>query len=245
MADKSYIGKGSVFIKKIGVSGPARNIGNVHQFDVSQTLNERSLADFESISGGEANSGSRIDTVTATIQMRDVSAENLALGGLGKVTTIAAGTVTDEAHTGYKGGFLRTAFNIDTAVAPTVTGTGGTPTYVAGTDYTVRSAGIYITESSTIPDATALEISYTKKGGKRVDFMVEAGAEYEVTFAGLNEAQAGTAMTGAIWRFKPSPFQTLSLMGDDYAALDMTGKILRDATKTGADESQFYVVEVE
>ena len=29
------------------------------------------------------------------------------------------------------------------------------------------------------------------------------------------------------------------------ATLDLTGKILRDATKTGPDESQFYVAEVE
>lgn len=245
MADKSYIGKGSVFVKEIGVAGPSVNIGNVHQFDVSQTLSERSLADYESISGGEANSSSRIDSVTATLQLRDVSAANLALGGLGKVTTIAAGAVVDEPHTGYKGGFLRTAFNIDLSVAPTVTGTGGTPTYAAGTDYTVRAAGVLILEGSTIPDATALEISYTKKGGSRVDFLVASGKEFSVTFAGLNEAQAGTAMTGDIWRFKPNPFQTLSLMGDDYASLDLTGKILRDSTKTGPDESQFYVAEVE
>lgn len=237
--DKSYIGKGEIFGKRNGVNEAKRSFGNCHSLSISTSLQERSLADFRSTSGGSANSSSRIDTVTGSIDMRDVTAQNLAASGWGTVTAVTAGAVTDEAHTGYVGGLIRTAYNIDSAQTVTVTGTGGTPTYVAGTDYEVRPAGILVLSGGSISDSTALEISYTKLAGNRVEFMVASGVEYELTFDGLNEAQSGEPMVVDIWRFKPAPFQTFDLLGDDYATLTIAGEFLKDSTK-GAGESGFF-----
>ena len=244
MADYSYIGKGSVFAKRAGVAEAKRNLVNVHGLSVSIATAKRSLADFESISGGQANSSSRIDTVTGTLDLRNITAENLAMSGLGTVSAVAAGAVVDEAHTAYKGGLLRTAKHIDLTQTVTVTGTGGTPTYVAGTDYSVRAAGVVIAEASTIADGTAVEISYTAKAGKRVQFLVESSVEYELTFAGLNEAQSGAPVTVDVWRFKAEPFQSFDLMSDDYATLSISGEFLSDSTK-GTGESAFFRAEMD
>jgi len=237
--DKSYIGKGEIFGKRNGVAEAKRSFGNCHALNITTTLAERSLADFRSISGGSANSSARIDKVNGSIDFRDMTAENMATAGWGSVTAITAGTVTDEDHTGYVGGLNRTAFNIDTSQTVTVTGTGGTPTYVAGTDYEVRTAGILVLSGGSISDATALEVSYTKLAGNRVQFMVESGQEYELTFDGLNEAQGGEPMVVDVWRFKPAPFQTFDLMADDYATLTVAGEFIKDSTK-GAGESGFF-----
>ena len=243
MADYSYIGKGSHFWKVRGVAGPKRNIGNVHGLSISTTNTERSLADFESISGGDVNSSTRIDSVTATLSLRSVSAENLAMVGLGQVTAVTGGAVTGEAHTAYIGGFLRTANNIDVTVAPVVTGSGGTPTYVADTDYSVRAAGIEILEGGAITDALDIEIDYTSLSGKTVEFIVDSAKEFEITFAGLNEAIDGNPMTVDIWRFKPDPFQDLAFVGDDYADISLTGKLLSDDTKVGSGVSKYFKAE--
>jgi len=61
----------------------------------------------------------------------------------------------------------------------------------------------------------------------------------------LNEARSGKAVVIHIYRQKLGAAQNLALIGDDYAALEISGKVLKDTTKTGAGVSQYFKATLE
>lgn len=241
LADQSYIGKGRVFLAPYG-GGGGFEVGNVSKLEFSVSEEKKELLDHTSAGGGKRNSLSRITGVNVAMTLHDLNADNLKAAVFGAKASVAAGTVVDEAITGYLGGLSRTAFQIDTAVAPVVTHTSGTPTYVAGTDYEVTSAGIIALDGGAITDAQALKIDYTKDAGNVVEALTTTAQEYVLTFVGLNEAQSGKAVTIDIWRIKFGPLSNLSVIGDDFAALELAGEALSDSTKVGASISKYFKV---
>ena len=88
------------------------------------------------------------------------------------------------------------------------------------------------------------EVTYTDKKGDMVHALTAAAAELELVFLGLNEADSGSAVTVRAWRAKFGPTQSIPLIGDDYAALEMTGALLADGSKVGG-ESQYFQTFVE
>jgi hypothetical protein len=46
-------------------------------------------------------------------------------------------------------------------------------------------------------------------------------------------------------RVKVGAAQNIGLIGDDYAALEVSGKLLKDTTKNGTSVSQYFRVAIE
>lgn len=248
IADASYIGKGEIFIGPYAGGAAMVSVGNCSELTFNHGTEKKKLLDYTSAGGGNANSLERITEVTTNIKAHDVNAANLALGALGSTSTVATGTVTDEAHPTYKGGLVPLAFVPDTSASITVKNTTGVTTYVEGTDYVVNGAGIYILSGSTIANSVAgantIKVTYTKKAVNVLEAMVNTGLEYKLVFAGLNEAQSGKQVIVTIHRFKPGAAQNVAYIGDDYAALDLPGEALSDSAITGAGLSKFYKVQM-
>ncbi|MBF0131009.1 MAG: hypothetical protein HQL75_00270 [Magnetococcales bacterium] len=113
---------------------------------------------------------------------------------------------------------------------------------VAASEFTIKSAGIYIPETSTkfAATATPIKINYTKTAGINLQALVNAGFEYRIFFDGTNFANEGSPVTMDLFRAKFSPTKDLSMLGDDFAGLTLTASVLKDPTKTTTGDSQFF-----
>jgi hypothetical protein len=115
---------------------------------------------------------------------------------------------------------------------------------VAATDYTAAGAGVYLTDAASVTDGENLVIDYTKLAGNVIQALVGSAQEYELVFDGLNEARSGKPVIVQVFRQKLGATKSLSLIGEDYAALEFSGKALKDSTKTGVGVSQYFKVTV-
>lgn len=248
IADASYIGKGEIFIGPYNGLSKMFSIGNCSELTFSHSTEKKELLDYTSSGGGKANSIERITGVTMNIKAYDINAANLAIGALGSASAVAAGTVMNEPHVAYKGGLVAFDFLPDLSVAPVVTNVAGTTPYVAGTDYVLNNAGIYVLPGSAIPDAVSgavnLHVDYTKKASDVMQALVNSAQEYKLMFVGLNEAQSGKQATVVVHRFKPGAAQNIAMLGDDYASLDLPGEALSDSAITTAGLSKYYKVQM-
>jgi hypothetical protein len=119
----------------------------------------------------------------------------------------------------------------------------GRTSLVAGTDYEVRSSGVFVYAGRTLAGET-WTVGYTRVAADVVQALVSSGKEYEIVFDGLNEARSGKRTRITAYRVKLGAAQNLGLLGEDYAALEVTGKLLKDASKVGGI-SQYFRVEIE
>lgn len=239
MADKSFIGKGKVYLD-------GRFVGNVSEFVYGTTEEEKSLPDFTTTGGGNYNSIKRIQAVTTRMVFHDISAENLAEALFGSSSSVTATAVSNESiSTGTALDYLiETASMIDTDIAVTVTSDPAGTTYTEGTDYTVSAAGIVVLSTGTIPVSTPLLISYTKKAVDIVEALTGSGQEHRLVVDGLNEAQSGAPSKITVHRNKFGPADEVSAIGDDFAGVTLNGEALKDTTITTGGLSQFIQVQI-
>lgn len=115
---------------------------------------------------------------------------------------------------------------------------------VADTDYSDATAGIRLLAAARFTDGEGLTIDYTSASADVVQALTNAGKEYEIVFEGLNEARSGKAVVVTVYRGKLGAAQNLGLIGEDYGALEVSGKVLKDTTKTGAGVSQYFKVQM-
>lgn len=120
----------------------------------------------------------------------------------------------------------------------------GKTALVANTDYEVRPGGIFILAGASFTNGETLTLGYTKAAATVAQLLTAAGQEYELVFAGLNEARSGKKTLVTMHRVKPGFLQQLSLIGEDYAAMEVTAELLADTTK-GAGLSQYCVIAIE
>lgn len=116
---------------------------------------------------------------------------------------------------------------------------------VAGTDFEVRAGGLFVTAGAIIAGGVPWAVSYTKTASDLVQAIVTSGKEYELVFDGLNEARSSKRTKVTAHRVKIGALQNLALIGEDYAAAEATGKLLKDTTKNGTSISQYFAVEIE
>lgn len=112
-----------------------------------------------------------------TLTLKDVIADNVALFVAGATSTVAQTNtpVVDEAHTGYLdrwtqlGASLSNPTGVRNVSSVVITGAGGTPTYVAGTDYELDAAQARFRPipGGAITDALALLVDYTPAAESR------------------------------------------------------------------------------
>lgn len=132
-----------------------------------------------------------------------------------------------------------------TVVDGTVTWTNvGRGTLTLNTDYEATAGGVRILTGalSFVTDGEPMIADYTPYAANVVQALTQSGQEYEMVFEGLNEARSGKPVIVSIYRGKLGAATSLPFIGEDFGALEMTGKVLKDTTKTGAGVSQYFTV---
>jgi len=233
---RSFVGKGKLYLCRFGINNLQR-IGNTSKLSLSIDQESKELADYENPGGGIADAITRIKEAKVSLTLHNLNAANLAIAVFGDASAIAAGTVTDEAHTAHKGALLRLAHLAPTSVV--VTNDSGVTTYVAGADYVVSGGGLVIPETSGIADASAIKVSYAYGAQNVIQAITAVGAEYTLAFDGLNEVDSGKPCVVDLWRVRFTPAKSLELIDDDFGKLELEGKLLKDESRP-AGESQYF-----
>ncbi|OED40224.1 hypothetical protein ACH42_17065 [Endozoicomonas sp. (ex Bugula neritina AB1)] len=241
--DRSYIGKGTVYLKRLTASAGLMPIGNCSALEISFEEDKKEQKDYTSVGGGNVNVVSRIDGVTGSLTAMDLSAESLGPALRAGIKSEASATVTDElvAATGTTGELLPFAFAPDLSSSVTLKDASDDSALTEGDDYTLTSNGVLVTEGSIIT-AGGVKASYTKAAQEVLEALVTAGEEFALFFDGLNEAQSGKAVNISLHKIKFSPLQGLAFIGDEFAEVSMEFEVLRDASKVGNGISQFMKV---
>lgn len=108
----------------------------------------------------------------------------------------------------------------------------------------LSAAGVRVPDdSAVIAVPTPAFIAYTSTAAKRIEPYIEAGAEYELVFDGLNEAESGRPCVVRFWRWKAPPAEELAIIdGENPGKLLAKGELLADPSRA-ADESPFWRID--
>jgi hypothetical protein len=238
--DYSYLGSGKIYLREVGSAAGLVEVGNASALSLAISEEIKEQKDFTQTGGGTMNEVRRISSVEVSMTVHNLSPQNLSRALYGSVDASEAGTVTDESHTAYVGAFIKTNFPATTITAVKE----GVTTLVEGTDYEIVPGGITVKSGGALIDGDTVLITYTKAPADIVQALTSSGKEYELVFIGLNEARSGKQTSVHLYRAKLGAAQNLGLIGDDYAGLEMGGKVLKDTSKTGAGVSQYFKAEI-
>jgi hypothetical protein len=114
----------------------------------------------------------------------------------------------------------------------------------ASTDFIAVGGGIEITADAAITDGQVYDVDYTRLAGDAVEALLNASQEYEIVFDGLNEARSGKSVSVHVFRQKLGAASNVPFIGDEYAALELTGKLLKDTSRNGTSESQYFKIQL-
>lgn len=236
----SYLGSGQVYLREVGAAAGLMEVGNVSALSFAISENVKELLDYTQPGGGTYNEVRRIQSVEVSMTLHDLSPENLARALYGNSTAITTATVTDESQVAYIGGLVKTNFPYTSIT----TVKKAAATLILGTDYDVVAGGIVPKTGGALINGDTVLITYVKAAADVVQALTSSGKEYEMVFAGLNEARSGKAANIHAYRIKLGVAQALSLISEDFAGLEVTGKVLKDTSKTGAGVSQYFKAEL-
>ncbi len=116
----------------------------------------------------------------------------------------------------------------------------GKVTLVADTDYEVRPGGIFFLAAGNVTNGQGFLVDYTFGAEDVIQALTQAAKEYALCFEGLNEAQSGKPFLVDAFRVRFGATKAFSLIGDAFAGFELTGKVLKDTTKSGSGISQFF-----
>ena len=246
MKDHSYLGSGKLLIREYGAATAFEEVGNCSALTFSPQEEKKSLIDYTNPGGGNRNEVARLTGVETAYTFHDFAAENFARTLRSSVTTVAAGTVTEEEVIAYKGGFTPLS-KVATGITAVKAASGAT-TYTAGTDFEFRDGGIFVPTGSTItaPAAGAanIKVTYANAAQKVVEALTQSAKQYEMLFVGLNEAQSGKRVRVHAHKVSGGLLASMGLIGEEYGAGEVTGGLMADTTK-GTGLSQYFTVVLE
>ncbi len=78
-----------------------------------------------------------------------------------------------------------------------------------------------------------------------IEALTTGAQTFQLEFAGVNEAATGKTVTVTVYKAKIGAAQGLGFIGDEFAAMEITGEVLIDVTKTGNGISQFFKIEMD
>lgn len=246
MKDHSYLGSGKLLIREYGAAAAFEEVGNCSALTFSPQEEKMNLIDYTNPGGGNRNEVARLTGVETAYTFHDFAAENFARTLRSSVTTVAAGTVTEEEVVAYKGGFTPLS-KVATGITA-VKGATGSTSYTAGTDYEFRDGGIFIPTGSTITAPVAgaanIKVTYANAAQKVVEALTQSAKQYEMLFVGLNEAQSGKRVRVHAHKVSGGLLASMGLIGEEYGAGEVTGGLMADTTK-GTGLSQYFTVVLE
>lgn len=232
MADGYLVGQGKIYLATrnttTNVIGAYRWIGDASGFEITGA---EDFLDYE-----ENYSGSRVRVVhialstTAgySMDMRNITAANLAAAVHGNFSTGAGATVTAQQITGYNDSIV---FLANPGVSSVVINKAGVP-LVLNTDYTLDALNgtITILPGSTavtaVMGAVALTANYTfAANGGTVQAMTARYQEFALRYVGFSQTD-GSAIMVNMPRVTVDIAASLALIGNDVATLSVSGGIL-------------------
>lgn len=243
--NRSFRGGGGMYLRERGATSGFFLVGNADTLQFAINEERQTQRNYMQPGGGNIASESSITDVTASINVLSINPRIAAVALRGLVNTIAGAAVSAESHTAYQDMFIPLNRLPDFSQTFTVTNTGATTTYVAGTDYLIRNNGIFIASGGAIADASEILVTYTSKDQYDIQTVTKSAVEYEVFFDGFNEADEGKSVTVKCHRVSFSPTQALSLITEDFGALPMEFEVLADTSFDGTSESQYFVVSMQ
>lgn len=244
-----YKGAGKVYFDRFDASGAKTGqlfLGNTPTFEL--TPSPEDIKKYSSATKSADLIAS--DVIRTTLALRIVGdefkKENLAMALFGDNATLdqTGASVTDESITGV----LQDRFydlskrSVSNVV---VTGTGGTPTYVAGTDYYVDTVAgrIYIIVGGAITDGTDIlvDFDYATISLPTVRGMNQSAVKGSIRFIG--DPQRGPTVDIEIWRASMRADGALGFISDEYASITLVGDVESDANNH-PNEPHFRLIEV-
>jgi hypothetical protein len=120
----------------------------------------------------------------------------------------------------------------------------GLLTLVINTDYDLRSNGVFLLTGAQVTSGETFTADFTKTAADVIQALIASAKDYELYFDGLNEGRTGKQAIVDVYRVKMGASKAISLIGDDFAALEVTGRSLKDITKIGAGVSQYFRAEL-
>lgn len=145
------------------ISGGFENLGSLTDISFSHTFTEVEIKETQTGNGLTAASFITDKEVEVSLTFKSFSAKNLELLSLGSSTINTATTgQTGSQVIGEQGKYYRMGNLVDSSTtAPVFTGTGGTPTYVEGTDYEYDDGGyFFVIEGGAITANSEVEYTY-------------------------------------------------------------------------------------
>jgi hypothetical protein len=234
--------QGKVYIASRNASGQTTGLVHVGDCDESKINISQTFFDQEESMSGTRASMAHIVTktdVSVDLGLNSVDGANLAKAFYGDVATVAAGTVTGEAITGYNGAMSLLKYPGVSAV----TVKKGATTLVAGTDYEVDTANGTITilaGSTQVPAGAgvALTVDYTHGGlSSKVKALTQTQKDYVIVVE-VKSAIDGLAQRYVLHRVALNAAATLSLIATGANKLSVSGKLL-PAPEIAAGDTEF------
>lgn len=227
----SLIGEGEIFLG-LRSGGPLRAVGQVKEFKLEVSEETKELKNYQG-GGGLADQVSWISKVEATFNFLSLSAKNLALAMRGGNAELASGTVSDQAHIAYAGGFLA----LDGIGPSSVTVTVDPPAWQGNHGYTVGEivkpgTGTHFYRCKTAGSSGATEPTWKTDGTDTTDgtatwqdmgTMALSTGEFQTKSAGIyipeestKIAATGTPVKVGYGKSAGTVIQTLIKAADEY-----------------------------
>lgn len=245
-----YVGRGTVYLQKhdtgcpttlVPWTTPLIEVGNTENLALEVNQNELEVKNYMNAAGGLDCTFTEIESVDLTIDTKCFKASNLSLALFGYEGTSTAGAVVNELHQANSTtDFIPFNKKYDPTAAVVVTGTGGTPTYVAGTDYVLTPNGIKLIAGGAITAGTDLEIDYTALASTVIQGIIKPTDYYTVVFDGVN-AVDNQPLYMKIYKVRFNP-TSLTFIGDDIQTVSLDGKVLAWECITSSNTISNYMI---
>lgn len=240
-----FSGQGQViFAERDASTGRPLNayaIGNAPTLEIA--ISTTQVDHKESMSGQRATDLTLVTEKSATFNLtiESLSLKNLAMSLYGNLVDSAEGTVTAETlfNPADGGGLLILAHSQVSDVVLKTTGT--TPTTVPEAAYTLDADfGTIQLDPTYTPAITGdLTVAYTYAAAQRLDALTQVQPpERYVRFQGINTVDDSLVLV-EIPRAQFQPLQTLPLINEEVAQVQMTATLLPDSFLTDGG-SQYY-----
>jgi hypothetical protein len=187
-----FKGAGMLRAQKYGdTSFGVFDIGNISSIAQSVETETEEVRDY--VTGvGNCYTQEDITSVLLTMGVLNLRSQVNAWGLRGSLTNQAAGAITAEQHSVYKGQFLRTDYLIDSSVTPALEDIDSTTALVAGTDYIQTNNGFKILAAApnvtdpSSPGVANIDVDYTALGTDVLEAFVNSGEYLTLFFDGKN-----------------------------------------------------------
>lgn len=212
-------------------------IGNVLEATIQYKEEVESQPDMTEAGGGKHGVKRRVNDITFSAKLADLSVTNLARAILGTAMPQDAGSVVDMSYTVQRGALIPLPH---VGVTDLVVEKGGTAIAAAG-NYDLLPEGIRIrADAVALTDGDAITVSYDYADQVVIEALTAKAPELVIRFGGLNEADSGRPVIVDLWRVSLSVTKQLALLqSKGFAALEIEGDLLPDTTKMAAGISRY------